>query len=75
MKVGFKGVYITWTCFHDGFVSLFGLLLGVPVNSYGYVGTLPPFFYPTSEYTQNVLEKKNNTQVNQNRLICMGGFT
>ena len=33
-------------------VSLFELMLGVPVNSYGHVGTLPPFYW-TYMYTQN----------------------
>ena len=32
-------------CFAPKFLCLFELMLGVPVNSYGHVGTLPPFYW------------------------------
>ena len=52
------------------FVCLFDLMLSVPVNSNGHVGTLPPFngtYIPRtlgSHDTQNVLQQMT-TQVNR----------
>ena len=66
--------------FAPKFLCLFELMLGVPVNSYGHVGTLPPFYW-TYMYTQNkdVMTSKNRFKYNHPtkplRLICMNGST
>ena len=39
------------------FVCLFELILYVPVNSYGHVGTLPPFYWTSTQH-QNIMTPK-----------------
>ena len=56
-------------------VRLFELMLYVPVNSNGHVGTLPQF-YGTLGYndTQNLLHKYNHP-TKPIRLVCMDDLT
>ena len=60
------------------FECLFELMLNVPVNSYGHVGTLPPF-YGTFTQNQDVITSKKYLKYNHpsqpKRLIGMDGLT
>ena len=70
-------MFIQHTLINNKHFSLFELMLYVPFNCNGNVGTLPPIlwdFYPTCHDTQNVLHKYNHPS-KPIRLTCMDGLT